>query len=75
MANPPSQFTGDVLVVQAKNNDVELCNSGATKYFTSSGTYWTVTCGTLTFTMTNNGAAGHVSGKPASSLDRMVNVC
>lgn len=55
-------FTGDVLHVQAKNNDVEVCNQGQTIYAASNESEWEIGCGNLVFTMTNNGKKGHVSG-------------
>ena len=61
-------FTGDTLEVQAKNNDVQECLGGDTIYLASGDTTWTISCGNLVFTMTDNGKSGHVSGTLLSPL-------
>ena len=66
-------FAGDILSMQAKDNDVERCTGGQTIYLSSGDTTWTITCDSLTFTFTDNGRSGHVSGVwfPAQNFSKV----
>lgn len=59
-------LTCDTMTLQAKNNDQQVCKASQCIAGASAETVWTLSCGNLKFTMTNNGQKGHVSGENTS---------